>query len=123
MKAAKYLKKQEWSMGNGQCPKCCGVPPDWLGHPLHLDSNTIGHQPGCQLASSLISLGIQPIMIGKFVSDMVYECYINDSGVLSTRPKTKNGCPKVKAINEEFEAKLIDAIFGELHNQANSANT
>jgi hypothetical protein len=91
-KAIKYLKKKEWSMGNGQCPECCGVPPDWLGHPLYLDSSKIGHKPGCKLASALNSVGEHPVMIGEFVSDKVYECYVDNSGFLSTRIKiTKRG--------------------------------
>ncbi|MDY6862956.1 MAG: hypothetical protein SV062_08205 [Thermodesulfobacteriota bacterium] len=113
MTALKYLKKQEWSMGNGQCPECYGVSPKWLGHPLHLDSSTIGHKPGCQMAESLSSLGATPVMIGEFVSNKVYECYITNSGIFSTRPKTKNGCSKLRTMNKKFDAILFDAIFGE----------
>jgi len=37
-----YLLKREWSMGNGQCPNCCGVPEGWLGHPCIADRNRSG---------------------------------------------------------------------------------
>lgn len=110
MSVVKYLKKQEWSMGNGQCPECCGVSPDWIGHPLHLDGNTIGHENGCQLAQSLASLGVEPLMKGDFISDTVYECYITEDGFFSTRPKTKDGCPKIAAENKKIEEKLFDIL-------------
>lgn len=110
--AVEYLKKQEWSMGNGQCPECCGVSSKWLGHPLHLDSSTIGHKSSCGMAASLASLNVSPIMLGDFASDIVFECYITDIGILSTRLKTKDGCPKIKAMNEDFDERIFNAMIG-----------
>ena len=118
MNAREYLRKREWSMGNGQCPECCGVSPDWLGHPLHLDSSTIGHKPACPLAASLASLGAHPLMLGDFASDAVFECFMTDDRILSTRPKTKNGCPNIKSMNEQFDKKLLDAVLGTPHNKS-----
>jgi len=48
----KYLLRQEWSMGNGQCPECCGSKPDmgWW-------TETVGHKPGCELAKAIESAG------------------------------------------------------------------
>jgi len=66
MSAVKYLKDKEWSMGNGQCPECCGVPESWYGHPCHLKAETIGHKADCPLAASLRDLGDTPLMIGDF---------------------------------------------------------
>ena len=112
--AVKYLLKKEWSMGNGQCPDCYGVPARWHGHPLHLTSETIGHKKDCPLAASLVALGQTPLMIGDFKTALVYESYITDGGFLSTRPKTPDGCPKIRAMNEksrqELDAKFIEIL-------------
>ncbi len=51
-----YLKGKEWSMGNGQCPECYGVPDSWLGHPCHPTKDTLGHESDCVLASSIKQL-------------------------------------------------------------------
>ena len=98
-----YLLDKEWSMGTDQCPECCGVSSSWLGHFAHLDGSKIGHKENCKLAVALKDSGITPIMIGEFVSDTTYECHITDDGVFSTRPKTKDGCPKLKARNKKLE--------------------
>lgn len=104
--AIKYLLKKEWSMGNGQCPECYGVPASWHGHPLHLSGETIGHKAGCTLAEALRVLGQTPLMIGDFKTDVVCESYITDGGFYSTRPKTPDGCPKIRAMNEKFRQEL-----------------
>lgn len=82
-----YLKEKEWSMGHNQCPECSGVPPEWHGHPLFLIAETIGHKHDCPLAKALVEVGETPIMIGNYKSPIVYECYWNTSGLLSTRIK------------------------------------
>lgn len=94
--AAKYLKKREWSMGNGQCPDCCGVPASWYGHPLHMKTNSIGHEAACTLAAALRGLGESPLMKGDFTSAVEYEHYISDEGFYGVRPKTAEGCPRYK---------------------------
>jgi len=91
MKAIDYLRGKEWSMGNGQCPECCGVPPDWHGHIVHLTGDTIGHEKKCPLASVLRDLGEVPVMIGGYKSDVVYETYWTESGFLSTRALVGGG--------------------------------
>ena len=74
MKTIEFLRAKEWSMGNGQCPECCGAHQGWLGHPLHLDASGIGHKADCPLAASLRELGASPVvMVGEFKSDKVYE--------------------------------------------------
>lgn len=82
-----YLRDIEWSMGNGQCPSCHGVPPEWHGHPLHMEASSIGHELDCALAKELAGAGEKPLMIGDFKSDVVYERCITKEGFLSTRPK------------------------------------
>ena len=84
-KALKHLKKLEWSMGKGQCPDCEGVPPRWHGHPLYLTADRIGHKWGCPMAQALTDLGEIPTMCGEYKSNNVYETYIKQSGILSTR--------------------------------------
>lgn len=83
--ALDYLLKQEWSMGNGQCPECCGVPESWHGHSLYTTSDEIGHELDCELAESIKDLGGNPLMIGDYKSDKVYESYWNDNGILAMR--------------------------------------
>jgi hypothetical protein len=78
----KYLKDKEWSMGNGQCPECCGVPESWHGHPGNLTPETIGHNPDCVMAQMLRDLGETPLMKGDF-SGPDYETYWTDDGFLA----------------------------------------
>lgn len=108
---SKYLKSKEWIAGNGQCPECYGVSPRWHGHPLHLTSDTIGHKPNCELANALRELGQPVIFIGDFKSTKEFEIYLTDDGFLSTRIKTKDGCPKIKKINEEWREELDEMLF------------
>ena len=79
MSAIKYLKGKEWSMGNGQCPDCCGVPASWHGHPNYMTPETIGHKEDCTLADSLSELGESPLFIGEFKSDKEYEDFISEA--------------------------------------------
>ena len=109
-KATKYLKKREWSMGNGQCPDCEGVPASWHGHPLHMKAGSIGHKKGCALAAALRELGETPLMQGKFTSAVEYEHYISDEGLYGTRPRTVDGCPRYRAAAAEMQ-KAWDAAF------------
>jgi hypothetical protein len=62
--APAYLRRIEWSLGNGQCPECYGVPEDWLGHPCYPTRDTLGHKPGCQLAEALRDVGEAPLTMG-----------------------------------------------------------
>lgn len=64
--AVEYLKRREWSMGNGQCPECSGCHAGWYGHPLNVTPDTIGHQRGCILASALQSEGADVLWVGEF---------------------------------------------------------
>lgn len=50
-----YLRKQEWSMGNGQCPECHAKGPSWLG--IGGWGQEIGHKPDCPMAAILKRLG------------------------------------------------------------------
>jgi hypothetical protein len=86
MNAIKYLQNKEWSMGNGQCPECGGVPESWHGHPCHMTAESIGHKHDCYLAGALLELGVKPLMRGKYKSEVVYEIYTTEEGFLSTRP-------------------------------------
>lgn len=105
----KFLKDKEWSLGNGQCPECYGVPESWLGHPLYLNSKGIGHKDNCTIAKAMKDVGLKPLYIGKSKIKKEYETYINDIGIYSTRSKTKNGCPKLKAMIDDV---IINAILG-----------
>lgn len=69
----KHLKEKEWSMGNGQCPECYGVPESWLGHINHLTFDTIGHKKDCVLVACLRELGEAPLIKGEFKGEAEYE--------------------------------------------------
>lgn len=101
-KAAAYLKKSEWSMGNGQCPECCGVSAKWFGHSLHTTAGSIGHQKKCALAKALRAVGVRPLMMGDFKSDMEFELCLTESGFVGARQKTKDGCPRWRAMIEQY---------------------
>ena len=118
-KAIEYLKKREWSMGNGQCPDCCGVPESWHGHPCHMTAETIGHESGCSLAETLREMGERPLMKGEFKSDAQFEHYISDGGFYGTRPKTTEGCPRIRAKNEKMQQKFDAAVFAAMSERSN----
>lgn len=48
-----FLRKNEWTMGNGQCHVCEGCGPRVGWGPW----TKIGHKPGCCLGQSLEELG------------------------------------------------------------------
>ena len=110
-KATRYLRKREWSMGNGQCPDCCGVPESWHGHPCHMTAETIGHEAGCSLSKALRAMGERPLMKGKFKSDAQFEEYISDEGFYGTRPKTAEGCSRYRAGVEKMRQAFDEAFF------------
>ena len=64
--AVKYLRKIEWSLGNGQCPECFGAPPGWTGHPCYRNAASIGHKEDCDLARSLLGLGEKVFLLGDY---------------------------------------------------------
>lgn len=111
MSVRDYLRKREWSMGNGQCPECCGVPPSWHGHPCHMTTDTIGHERDCDLAAALVAAGEVPLYIGDFRSDVEFESFISEDGFFGTRPKTSDGCPRYRAYAEKFQRDLDDSIL------------
>jgi len=49
--------EKEWSMGNGQCPDCCGHAPN-----KHWWTDFIGHELDCPLAALLKDAGHSPVM-------------------------------------------------------------
>ena len=64
-KAVRWLLNLEWSMGNGQCPECCGLHAGWLadyfpGIGPRYTKKDIGHKRGCGLAAALVALGRTP---------------------------------------------------------------
>lgn len=110
MSVLTYLQNKEWSMGNGQCPECYGVSEEWLGHPLYLTSEKLGHQKGCPLAAQLKASGGNPLMQGGCLLKQEFELYLSDNGLLGTRKKTKEGCPRIKKINDDFDDNLWECI-------------
>jgi hypothetical protein len=60
--ALEWLRSEEWSMGNGQCPDCHGVPESWLGHPCYPRQEMIGHRAHCPRAAAIRELGGVPFM-------------------------------------------------------------
>ena len=111
--ALNYLLEQEWSMGTGagQCPECCGVSENWLGHPLFLTSKKIGHKADCKMAAAIASAGGKPLMIGEMNDQREFETFIADSGCFSTRPKTPEGCARLRAWNDALDRKVYNALL------------
>jgi len=64
-----FLKKDEWTMGNGRCHHCRGLAVHWHYHSSHEKAERIGHEKDCPLAMSLIELGEKPLMMGDFKKD------------------------------------------------------
>jgi len=127
--ALEYLLKQEYSMGNGQCPECYGVPESWFPHPLYCTPDTLGHKPDCKLALSILELGGNPLFLGKSeltgkfrfgLRDLksgeegtFAECYdmIPDSEPLSQREIESR--KKIKDIMNKHLRKLAKITFGD----------
>ena len=88
-----YLQGKEWSMGcggkenRGQCPECYGSGVNAHGHPCYLTADTIGHEVGCELAVSIRNLGGNVIFKGEYESDVVWESFVTEGGLYSTRVK------------------------------------
>lgn len=118
MSALSYLLKREWSMGNGQCPDCCGVPASWHGHILHLTTRTIGHRNGCALAAAIKDAGGKPLFMGQFKSELQYEqCMIPNGGlnIISTQLKGSNPVRRKLYENAAFElASMQEATMRKL---------
>ena len=74
------------------------------------------------MALALASVGLKPVYKGKSKLREKYESYITDSGFFSTRPKTKEGCPKLKKINEEYQRELEDILIEVLGVEVSSEN-
>ena len=107
MSALEYLKKQEWAMGNGQCPDCCGLGKFFT---MQYDDKDIGHKLNCKLAESIKELGGEPLYLGNYNSGFAYESYISESGLLGRRVKTENGCPRFKEFNKRLLASIVPNI-------------
>lgn len=60
-----FLRKNEWTMGNGQCPDCYGLSPygRWEKHPCNTEG--VGHKRSCDRAIALEGLGEEVIYIPK----------------------------------------------------------
>jgi hypothetical protein len=106
MSTLKYLREKEYSMGNGQCPECCGVPPSWHGHPCHPTPQSIGHKRNCPLAAAIMEQGGSVLFQGKLTELPLGERY-------------KPGTAYYKYINskeykewaENLDKKLNDLLF------------
>lgn len=102
--ALRYLKRKEWSMGNGQCPDCYGVSTEWLGHPLHMTPDSIGHKQGCPLAAAIAELGVAPVMIGSFVPA--------EEQLEAVAPLLEHSRALKAAFTRMFEKTIFDALMG-----------
>ena len=110
MKALKYLQKKEWSMGNGQCPECFGMPKKWLGHPCCMDTDQIGHKPDCGIGLAIRELGGDTLFLREVHPKIELEYFIDSDGQEKTRPKTKDGCPILKEKNKKANQHFLDNI-------------
>lgn len=99
-----YLRKQEWSLGNGQCPECGGVPESWFPHPLHPTPETLGHEHGCALAGAIEALGETPLYKGasKLAGEYVFAAPIGPGNQFFRM------VPKGTPGYEQFGQKALD---------------
>jgi hypothetical protein len=101
-KVLKHIQKDEWSMGNGQCRECCGVHAGWYGHPLHMEKESIGHEPGCQTGESVRELGGETLFKGEFTPTSEQQKYRDERAEV-----LKKLFPK-----EEIEKYIMKIILG-----------
>ena len=116
MKALEFLQDKEWSMGNGQCPECCGVPESWHGHLLYPTSENIGHKADCILAAAIKDVDGTPVMIGDYQSDVEYEAIWTKGGIMSMKNKLtplQSGERIVQSDYDKSFKKAWDSVWEE----------
>lgn len=91
-----YLRKQEWSMGNGQCPECHACGPSWLGFGGW--GTSIGHRDNCGMAASLEALG------QKVVRSLEYDRVKDENGPLGMFGPIDWESPRTQALIESIYA-------------------
>ncbi len=64
-KALKFLLKNEWTMGNGQCDECCGGHKGWHDHPCYRGYEGTGHSYNCGIGLAIRELGGETHFIGE----------------------------------------------------------
>ena len=111
-KVKEYLRGREYGMGNGQCPECCGVPPEWHGHPLHRTPDTIGHEPNCPLAAAIIACG-ETVIFKNTLVDLPLGPRYREGGVLYKYYNGPEYKDWVKKSNDEFEELFIKIFNGQ----------
>jgi hypothetical protein len=110
-RALKYLLKKEWSMGNGQCPECGGVPECWFPHPLHAEPESLGHKKYCVLARAIEEAGGKPLYLGKSKLKGKYRFGLSDdSPIYHMIPADEPLSEREKRVLERH-AKILDDIF------------
>jgi hypothetical protein len=64
----RYLRRKQWSMGNGQCEECCGLRPDKEWHywnpvtkEVRYEYDQMGHDKKCRFAKLMKELGIDVV--------------------------------------------------------------
>lgn len=102
--ALSYLQRKEWSMGNGQCPDCYGVSTEWLGHPLYMTADSIGHKQGCPMAAAIAELGVAPVMIGSFVP--------TEEQLEAAAPRLERSRAMQEAFARLYDKMLFNALMG-----------
>jgi len=113
MRCKDYLRSKEWSMGNGQCPECNGLDPDHYGTGGWIRKSEFGHTTNCPLGLSLKEIGLEVLFQGEFNPKIEYENYINEDGVFGIRPKTEEGCPRLRKFNRQLRADLLYNFYEE----------
>lgn len=108
----KYLNSLEYSLGNGQCPECFGVPPSWHGHPCHPTPASIGHVEGCQLAAAIIAAGGKIIYKGALHELPLGPRYKKGSIIYKYHHSKEYKAWKKKCA-EEMDSLLISILAGE----------
>lgn len=108
MSAVTYLRSKEWSMGNGQCPECCGAHAGWYGHPCHLEEASIGHKVDCSLAASLKSLAENVLYLGTFIATPEKKKEVEDAR--EARRNSPEGIAARKVWNELDDLLIVGAM-------------
>lgn len=97
--AKRWLKKVEWSMGNGQCPCCDGLSKEFYPENKPKD---LGHKKTCGLAAAMLALGMRkPLYLGQSkLADKYRAGWVN--GYLAMVPKDKPLTDEEKRIEDDL---------------------
>lgn len=111
--ALKYLLKEEWTMGNGQCDFCCGKAKTFYPQSMYEE---IGHEHDCGIGLAIRELGGDTYFKGELKTDKTDPIYIKyrESWDKFWAPATENleeCCQIMSEDNMKDKCEWVGGVF------------